>query len=171
MVDPDHVDGRERGPDTVDPPLVAALCEDVPPVMGIAPELAGCAEVVRRHTRHDNRITHLIQVENIGMRPDIGTVVCYKDRCIAHDANAAFVRIGLERAPLTEEEELHEALIVDLRGQPLTDFAKRVGVTQPQVTRPAVPGSAAILIFDRSEEGVVLQPECLALHKGSQFRG
>jgi len=55
MIQPNHVDMRQQGPQTVDAPAITGTAKNIPVVNGIAPCLPIRAEVIGRHTGDESR--------------------------------------------------------------------------------------------------------------------
>ena len=110
MVDPRHVDELERPPEALDPPVVSGGAVDGPLVQRVAPELAGRREVIRRHARHELRPALLVQLEQVGVRPDVGRITGHEDRRVAEQLDAEPPGVLAEVVPLAEKEELPELL-------------------------------------------------------------
>jgi len=67
MVDPNHVDQSEQGPESAYPPS-EAICRHVRPVIKwVAPALPIAGEVIRRHASQGHRVQILIEAKNAGM--------------------------------------------------------------------------------------------------------
>ena len=64
-----HVDMREQGTQPIDPPAIAHIPQSLPVVNGIAPELAGGAEVVGRHACDKEGPPVFIQPEQLRIGP------------------------------------------------------------------------------------------------------
>src|SRR5262245_55482906 len=79
MIDAYDIDHAQGAAQALDPPIVAALGQHVPAIVRVAPELAGCTEVVRWHTGDDQRIALPVELEQIGMCPGISAIVGHKD--------------------------------------------------------------------------------------------
>ena len=64
-----------------------------------------------------------VEIEQLGMGPDIGAVVRNIDWDVAHETDAVLRALGLEMLPLAKELKLPELKGVDFRGEfprPLT---------------------------------------------------
>jgi hypothetical protein len=83
VVQPHLVVERERAADARHPPVEAVLLQQRPLVERIAPALPGRGEIIRRNTRHPNRIPAVVELEDLRMRPHIRAVVADKDGHIA----------------------------------------------------------------------------------------
>src|SRR5206468_3312425 len=130
---------RERPAHALYPPIVAALREYVPAIKGIAPELAGTAESVWRHTTHNFGTELLIEAEDGAMRPHVCTIEVHENRDVAKNANAATPRFRTQRAPLFEEGELDRAFDVEFFRQLGACLLKRFDVAPGQLMRPLIP--------------------------------
>ena len=76
------------------PPREAARLHAVPAVERVAPELAGGAEVVRRHARHGVRAALRVEVEEVGLGPHLGAVGGDVDREVAEKGDVARGGVG-----------------------------------------------------------------------------
>ena len=92
------------------PPGVVLGLHGLPVVLRIAPELSRRAEIVRRYARNRMGRAIRVEVEELLVRPDIGAVLCEKDRHVAHDADALLLRVVVQALPLAVEKVLHELL-------------------------------------------------------------
>src|SRR6185369_13295228 len=135
-----------------------------PVVQGIAPALAGGAEVVRRHARHDRGLALRIQQVLRAVGPDLRRVVRDEDRRVADDAHAARMRMAAQALPLLYELPLHETPETDLFGSVLLQAGEGRVVAPGELGGPAVPGRAVTLV-ERHEQGVVAQPVALPAAK------
>src|SRR5713101_9106200 len=100
MIESHHIEKRERGTEALDPPLVSAGGQQVPAINRIPPKLPGGAEIIRWHAGDHGRAALIIEIEQIGMSPDVGAVVRNIDRDVTHETDAALLAIGLEILPL-----------------------------------------------------------------------
>src|SRR6202035_5767371 len=87
VIDADAIDQCQQGTKAFDPPDVSGLSDDIPPVMGIPPQLAGRAEVVWRHAGEDGRSAVGVEAEQLSSRPDVGAIVGDENWKIAHDVD------------------------------------------------------------------------------------
>ena len=106
VVEADDVVEELGAADAVDPPGEARLLEDVPLVEGIAPALAGLREIVGRDTGNADGQEVLVELEELGVRPDVGAVVVDEDGDVANEADVAVGAVCAEGAPLLAEGEL-----------------------------------------------------------------
>jgi hypothetical protein len=114
MVQPDDVNQVENGAQALQPPGVAILGMHLPAIEGVAPQLPGFRKIIRRNPRHHGRVAFLVDVEQVGTRPDLGAVMGDEDRDISDNRDAFFVGGSAQRPPLAEEQELAEHLALDL---------------------------------------------------------
>ena len=70
---------------------------------GIAPELPCLREIVGRDACDFGRLELPVQLEELGMRPDVRTVIGDIERDIPDDADAECVAVLFERLPLKVE--------------------------------------------------------------------
>ena len=106
---------------------------DLPAIERVPPELAGLAEIVRRHAGHEPRLALLVQVIQFGMSPDIGTVLRHEDRHVADEPDLLRQAGRPELLPLGLERKLHELVEGQSVGQLLAPSAQTAGsrVTSP----------------------------------------
>ena len=63
MIQANHIDVRKQSAQTVDAPTIVSLPQCVPVVDRVAPELTLGTEIVRRHARHEARLSLIVQQE------------------------------------------------------------------------------------------------------------
>ena len=144
--------------DPLDPPVVAFLGENVPPVEGMAPELPVRAEVVGRNARRRRGPPVLAEHEQPAVRPDVGAVARDVDGEVPDHRDVARVRLRLHALPLPEKEELRVRVERDLvrelgprRGEGALLAVRESGI-------PFRPGPARVLFPQGGEEGPVGEP-------------
>ena len=81
-----------------------------------------------------------------------------EDRQVAHDRDAARVRVGLDGGPLLIELPLDEAPERDLGGVLAPRCGERLRVACAQRLRPLPPRLTAVCRFERHEHRVVVEP-------------
>ena len=106
-----------------------------------------------------------VQLEQLRAGPGVGRVKGHIDRDVPDDADAPGVGVGFQAVPLPVKLILDKPLEVQLPGQLFPGLCQRVGLTQPEIIRPQVPGGAALCRLDGGEQGIVLQPGALRLTK------
>src|SRR6202040_3142942 len=120
-----------------------ALAQHGPLVDGVAPALAGLAEVIRGHAGDALGRQILIEFEDVGMGPDIGAVEADKDGYVADEANVALGAVVAEIAPLFVKSKLDHPL----DGQCVLLFAahglERLSVAAGDGLRPGGPRGGA----------------------------
>src|SRR4029079_6256745 len=97
-------------PQAVAPPGIAGGGVARPVVERIAPALSGRAEIVRRYSGDDRRVTRGVELEEVAMRPDVRRVVRHVDRHVAENRDAALSGGFAQLLPLASEDELHETM-------------------------------------------------------------
>src|ERR1700677_2003652 len=100
MIQPNYIDKVQHGAKPVCPPAVIVARESVPCIEGIAPELSGCAEVIRRHARYGGWVARIVELKILGIYPDVHAVVRHINWQIAHNADSTFPAIGTQLPPL-----------------------------------------------------------------------
>ena len=118
MIKPHEVHQLQRAAQARDPPGETARGMHLPAVERIAPQLAGRAEIIRRHAGDDGGPARLVEVKQLPVRPDVGAVLGDEDRDVADDLEALAPRELAQRLPLTVEQKLLHADVVDF-GVPL----------------------------------------------------
>ena len=114
MIDAHPIDQVEQRAEALDPPGVAGPLERVPAVVRIAPQLAGRAEVVRRHAGDDGRTAVCVEAEQLAAGPDVGAVVGDEDGEVAHDGDRSRAAGIADAPPLLEEQELRQLVQPDV---------------------------------------------------------
>ena len=87
VIEADDVVEGERAADAGDPPVEAALAQQAPLVERVAPALAGDGEVVGRDAGDADGVALLVELEELGVGPDVGAVVVDEDGDVAEDAD------------------------------------------------------------------------------------
>ena len=109
MIDSDQVKQGQVMGHALHPPPVALPFQHVPPVHGIAPELACFAEVVRGDAGDGQGLPrNRIQVEYVGVHPHVRAVMNHVDGEVADDMDFPVVAVRFEIRPLLEEDVLEE---------------------------------------------------------------
>ena len=124
MIDADDVIELKAMLHSCHPPLVSCLFMVVPFIKWIAPELSECGERIRRTSCHIDRITVLIKIKKLGMRPCVGTVHCNIYGYVTHYLYSLLIGISLECLPLSVEIVLLETVALDLVSQFLSVFVQ-----------------------------------------------
>src|SRR5208337_4311115 len=163
VVETDHVEHIEPATEASNPPCVSALRVRVPAIDGIAPELAGGAEVIRWHTCDHFRLAAFVELEQSAIGPDIGAVECDVDRHVAQDANAVSPAVGFQVVPLPLEFKLDELVTFDL----FTQFVARPfdgsGLTQRQFAAPLRPHHVLVRFLEGHEQRELIEPSDMFL--------
>src|SRR5262249_36170192 len=158
VIDARYVHDLQNRPHAFDPPLEAIFQHSFPVVEGIAPELSGRAEIIRRDARDNCRNTIAIKFELLRIGPNVGRIMGHKDRYIADQTDAPFIAIAFQLEPLLKKKELGKLV----RFNSLVKFVSRarqsLRFTPNGRPFPFMPGFAAVLSFQGSEQGVVVQP-------------
>jgi hypothetical protein len=100
----------------------------------------------------------VIKHVQVGPRPAVGAVMGNKDRQIAHDRDAAIVRVLLHCTGLCIETPLHESPEVDFIRMQHARGGQCGGVARTQRRGPLPPWCAVMRGFQRHEQGVVVEP-------------
>src|ERR1700690_2957082 len=158
VVEPDHIEERERSAEAIDPPLVSGRGEHIPAINRISPGLAGGAEVVGRNAGNDGRRAVRVEVKEIGMRPDVGAVMRDVDGNVAHEADAAILTVRLEAIPLPKEFELPIFEGLDFRSKPLRPLAHSLRIAAVKRGVPGSENDSMVRVFNGHKERVVVEP-------------
>ena len=170
MIESHHIEKRERGTEALDPPLVSVGGQQVPAINRIPPKLSGGAEIIRRHAGDHGRAALIVEIEQIGMSPDVRAVVRNIDRDVAHETDAALLAIGLEMFPLLEEFELPILVGFQFRRQFPRPLAHGMRVSLANLRVPRGPHRSVVRIFAGHEERVVVEPWTGAFAKAVEGR-
>ena len=129
-----------------------------PVVERIAPELSGGTEIVWRNSGNLKRMTFRIELIELFVCPDIGTVERYEKRNIADDLDVSFICIFFQFHPFTEEQELDEFIVFDLFFvfclKSKTHLCGRSG----HLVIPFLPGFSLMSIFTCHKYSIIAQP-------------
>lgn len=104
----------ELAANPVNPPGISGLFMVIPVIKRVAPELSGFTEIIGRDSGYAGREALGIELEQLFVCPDVRAVERDKDRDIADNLNIVFMRIIAQLNPLLLENELYEAVIIDL---------------------------------------------------------
>ncbi len=144
--------------DAPHPPGVVVLRQTIPVIERVAPELAVRRKAVRRAARDLDRLQVLVQLEELGVTPDVGTVERHVDGDVTDDVHAVLVRVVAQFLPLAVEQVLHHAPELDLGLMAAAHALELAEVADAQELRPLIPGRAVVQVLERHEERVVIQP-------------
>jgi hypothetical protein len=159
VVEPHQVEQRERGAEARGPPGEPVTRHRVPAVDGVAPELAGRAEVVGRHARLHERPAVGSQLEELRVRPHVRAVVGDEDGHVAHHAHALRRAARAQGGPLAEEQELRDLAVLDLARQlAAASAASASGCPRGERAVPLHPGPSAVRRLQREEVREVVEP-------------
>ena len=163
VIDPGHVDHVEDCRDPAGPPveqeIIGRLFVAIPAIQGVAPALAGGAEIVGGDAGDVGRQQRpVIEGEDRLVGPDVDTVEADIDRDVAEQADARLLRGQAQQVPLAEKFELLELEIAEPRHVFLSEGGKRVGMPLRQFRGPVEPAGVAEPLLDGHEQGVVIEP-------------
>lgn len=114
VIEPSDINHPQTCPHPLDPPTETIGLHTVPVVKRITPELPGRTEVIRRYSGNNYRPAVLIELELIGIRPNVGRIQRHKDRYVADQFDGALVAVRFEGKPLLEEKKLEEPMCFNL---------------------------------------------------------
>ena len=159
MVDTHGIDRLEQPSQAAHPPGVIGFGVPLPVIVRVAPQLSRLAEIVRRHSGAGLRPPVRIQGEQVGAGPHIGAVMRDKNRQVADDPDSLLVGATPQLLPLAEEQILTEPVKFDLDSQFPSSLFQRRRLASGDIRRPLGPGTPAVAVLQRHEQGVVIQPE------------
>src|ERR1019366_6480024 len=129
-----------------------------PTVDGVTPQLAGGAEVVRRHTGDDFWPSRLVQFEQVAVGPYVRAIESDIDGNVAHDANVVACAVRLQRAPLLLEFELDKLMAFNLVTQLVARALNGIRLMQRQIGIPESPRNIIVSFLERHEQGKFVEP-------------
>ena len=168
MVDAQHVVHGQICLDPLHPPGVAVFLHYIPPVQGVAPQLAVLGKSVRRTARHFGGKVVLVQLEQLRVCPHVGTVHSHINGGVSDDLHALFVGVFFQVAPLLEKQELSEHMVVHVLFVPLLPGFQSLRVTQPQILFPLWPGAPIHPLLNDHVKSVILHPGLVTLPESFQ---
>ena len=136
-------------------PFIPGPLVHLPPVDRQSPVLPGLRERIGRHA--DRRV----DPELVLARPDVGAVAADHEREVAEDADRGTVAPGAE--PLIVGEPLQVLVIADACGQALARGGQRAGIAMAQLGLPVTPVARPVLVVQRAEQRVLVEPPPFAL--------
>src|SRR5205823_6340042 len=107
VIDAHHVGEAERGANARHPPSISRVAQDIPAIKRIAPTLSRLAEIVGWNAGDDGGRARFVELEELAIGPNVGTVRSDVDRHVAHNVDVALVGGAADGSPLREEEPLH----------------------------------------------------------------
>ena len=170
VVNADHIIELVAVPHSGDPPVVARGFVVIPTVEGVAPNLAVGAEAIGRTACDLGGHVHLVQLEHLGLCPDIGAVGRHINGHIAYDLDVLIVGVFLQLAPLLVELKLQVFLELHLEVQLFPVVVQGKAIVHADIIGPLSPAGAAEEFLHRHKQGIVIQPpevfpaELLILH-------
>ncbi len=168
MIDAHPVHQLEGGAQPRDPPGKPFGLVRRPAVMRVAPALAGGGKIVGRHPGHNGGVAAGVELEQVGPGPYIGAVERNENRHVAHQPHAFVVGVGAQRGPLAEKAPLGEGPEGDALGVPRPCLLQRFGLTLRQRGVPGVPQALAVVLGQRHEQRVVVEPDGVLGLEGGQ---
>src|SRR5947209_8208280 len=101
----------------------------------------------------------VLELEHLRARPNVRRVVRDEDGHVADNAHAALVRVLFQLEPLLEEGVLKKPVRLDSFCEATARALDRGGFTLRQTRPPTVPPRALVLVPERGEERVVVEPD------------
>ena len=93
MIDPRDINHLQGCPHAFDPPFETIGEHALPIEDWIAPILPGLTEIIRRYAGYNDRRAIGIELELIGIGPDIRRIMRHEDRNVADHSDAAAVAV------------------------------------------------------------------------------
>ena len=159
MVNPHHIIHGGGSGQPPNPPAVAGFFVDGPVVQGIAPQLPVGGEGVRGTAGNRSGTKAAVQLEQMGIGPNIRRVQRHIDGNVPDNANALFVGIAPQCLPLAEELVLEEPVKIQVFSQLLPLLLQSLRTAGFEALRPGKPGGAPQSILDSHKQGVVVEPK------------
>src|SRR5439155_9084658 len=169
VIDACNVHRFQRGANAFNPPFETIREHPIPIEERIAPVLSCLAEIIGRDTGDNCGSSIGIELELLGIGPDVGRIVCDKNRNITDNLDAAPVAVGLQIEPLFEKKKLIEPLRFDLIVKLVASTSQGRRSAPYQRPFPLMPGRAVVSIFQGPEESIVVKPGSVLLSK--RFEG
>ena len=151
--------------ETANPPVIAILLHNLPIILRVAPELACLAEIIRRYTGNLVRPAVLVQLEQLLMRPGIGTILGNKNRHISHDLDALVIGVLLQCLPLLVEDVLLEHYLPNLVGKLFLHGIQCHLVPADEFGIPFIPALAIVPVLQCLEHGIIPKPVLIGIHE------
>ena len=161
VVDTQHIIHIESIPETTHPPIKAGASMIIPVVKWIAPQLACSRKAIWRTASYSQRLTLLIQLEQLWMGPGIGTIHSYIDRNITNDFHTLAVSIGFQLLPLSSKEILHEHLELNIKIQFLAIVVHGIAPAETNILWPFIPALALKSVLQSHKESIIFQPPAI----------
>ena len=102
------------------------------------------------------------------MRPNIGAIVRDEDGHVTEELDVMVVAFGLQVLPLAEELVLQEGVKFDARRELLPPSRHSCRLASHDGAFPLDPRHAAMGLFQRHEQRIIIEPLRLTLAEGSQ---
>ena len=169
MVDADHIVQAEAGLDPADPPGIAGFLMLLPPVQGVAPQLSGGRESVRRTAGHRQGHAVFIELEQLRIGPGIRAVQGHIDGDVSYDTDPPVIGILFQFFPLDLKTVLLETVKTDLLRQFPPGPVQSFRIPGLQFLRPFLPGPLSLTALDRHIQTVILQPVRVFIFKFQEF--
>ena len=157
MVETERVVQSEAMGNTPTPPGIGILFHSGEIVEAIAPHLTLCRKSVRRHSRRSRGTVVLVEQKVFFVHPDVHAVGGDVERKVADHAHAPVVYAFLDRQPLSEKDELLEAVEIHFFRVPGARLGKRPFVSVGKSAFP-VPPLGAPLGGKCHKQRVIFQP-------------
>ena len=168
MVHAHHIVPLAGSSQALEPPLEAVGLHPLPVIDWVTPELTVSGEGIGRTAGNDLGGQILIQLEHLGLCPDLHGIQRHVDGHVTDDLDAVAVGIGAQSGPLLVEQVLDKAVEPDLVCQLIAHCLHGLGIAHLHAGLPVVPGGAVILGLQGHEHGEIGQPGLVVLQE--QFK-
>src|SRR5262249_49611502 len=142
MIDANGIEQLEHPREPPQPPGKPRLFVSGPIILGMAPHLSLPIEAIGWITRDPSGLTASIQLQELALAPNVGTVVSDKDGQVADQSEPAPVGVFAQRSPLAIKLELNEAMAGHFVSQSLPSRGQSPRLALPDPLLPFGPGFA-----------------------------
>src|SRR5262245_29208462 len=108
-------------------------------------------------------------MEKFAVRPDVGAVVRYVDWKIADNADPFFFAMLAQGAPLFREQVFHVLAELQCVTRQCSPALEGFGLAAGNRRFPLGPHALLMRAFNRTEQHVVIEPECVALAERNEI--
>jgi hypothetical protein len=158
VIKPNEVHMGQQRFQAVNAPAITGLAKGFPIIHRVAPKLAFGAEIIRRHAGYEPWSEISIQLEALGIGPNITRIKRHKERQISDQEHAAAPGILLQAPALAEQHKLRKPSLVQL----VRKLVSRVGHSRrtapEQILRPIEKINASQACLQRPKERMVIEP-------------
>ena len=169
MVQPHPIIKPSGGGEPANPPAVAVGLVPLPAVQRVSPELSLIGEGIRGAACHRRGGQALVQLEQLGIAPNLAGVQGHINGHIPQNGNALLFGVLPQGVPLAVELVLDKLVEVQLFSQALANLPQGFRLPVLEGFLPPVPGKALEFVLQGHIQGVIPQPvgvlpaECLVV--------